>query len=100
MTAFDKNTGFSNEIGYRYYTTRLATGKVEDIVGNIAKCSIMENDPTKRHIEYINYSRCKVYKFPINDNKYEALEYRYLKKGDEFFAVMNNGVFNMIMNYE
>ena len=100
VTAFDKNTGFSNEIGYRYYTTRLATGKVEDIVGNIAKCSVMESDPTKRHIEYINYSRCKVYKFPINDNKYEALEYRYLKKGDEFFAVMNNGVFNMIMNYE
>lgn len=99
VTSFDVGSGASNEIGYRYYATRVTEGVVSDIKGDIAKCTNMRESRTSLITEYVSTQYAKIVEFNTTKNSYEVKSSSYLKPGDTYVAIMNAGVFNYIIFY-
>lgn len=100
VTSFDVGSGASNEIGYRYYATRVTEGVVSDIKGDIAKCTNMRENRTNLITEYVSTQYAKIVEFNTKKNSYEVKSASYLKPGDSYVAVMNAGLFMYIIFYK
>ncbi|MDO4562537.1 MAG: S-layer homology domain-containing protein [Clostridia bacterium] len=99
-TIWDDGIPYGAEIGWRYYTIRITKGTVLEIVDGYAKCETNRNDDDVFIKEYIPISGATLLRYSSRTGKYTTHNVSQLKEGDEFFAVMNTGVFKMIVLYD
>ena len=100
FTFYDKGTGV-NEIGWRFYAGfRIVRGKVVKMSGNTALCEVTKDSESTFVKEYIDISKAAYLKLtPGKTKKYETKSAKYLREGEEFFAIMNNGNIRFIVDY-
>ena len=100
ITSYDVGSGASNEIGWRFYADlRLTEGVVEEIRGNIAKCTNMRDKRTTTYTEYVSLNQASIVEFNTSKVDYEIKSISYLKPGDRYVAMMRNGLFKYVIFY-
>lgn len=100
FTFYDAGTGV-NEIGYRYWAGfRVTKGKVLKISGDYAYCELLNTSALSKGKEYINLNSGQIITFRLSRGDYQTRSVRYLQPGDEFTAVMSDGKFRYILEFE
>ena len=96
---FDWITVYDNDIGWRYYAPfRVTKGTVHELENGIAYCNVMTTK-NNAHDEYVRYNQGMILKFDSPTGGYTLMDSGNLKAGDNFYAIMSNGVFKVIIFY-